>query len=91
MTVALEEAKLYLRVDGTQDDDLITGLIDTAEKLVQDVSRLEDEDFATKSAAVRIAVLYCVAYLYEHRESADHNRLMLTLRALLFGVREAKF
>ena len=39
---------------------------------------------------LRVAVLYTTAYLYEHRESANHNSLMLTLRALLFGVREVR-
>ena len=91
MIVTLEEAKLYLRVDGSEDDDLIGGLIQTAEHLVQDVSRLEDADFASESVTVRIAILYAVAYLYEHRENANHKSLMLTLRSLLFGVREAKF
>ena len=91
MIVTLEEAKLSLRVDGSEDDALIGGLIQTAEHLVQDVSRLEDADFTSESATVRIAILYAVAYLYEHRESANHKSLMLTLRSLLFGVREAKF
>ena len=39
----------------------------------------------------KAAVLYTVAYLYEHREEADHRGLMLTLRALLFGVRREGF
>ena len=40
---------------------------------------------------LRIAVLYTVAYLYEHREEADHNALNLTLRALLFSSHEGGF
>ena len=39
----------------------------------------------------RISVLYAAAYLYEHREEADHNALALTLRALLFGSRKEGF
>ena len=31
------------------------------------------------------------AYLYEHREEADHHALNLTLRALLFGSRKEGF
>ena len=89
--VTLEEAKLYLRVDGTEDDGLITGLIANAEKMVKDVSRLKDDEFSQESNTVRIAILYTIAYLYEHRESANHNSLMLTLRALLFGIREVRF
>ena len=55
------------------------------------MSRLDDEAFASESATVRIAILYAVAYLFEHREEADHYELDLTLRALLFGVREVRF
>ena len=36
----------------------------------------------------RMAVLYALGYLYEHREEADHKALMLTLRSILFAVRE---
>ena len=37
---------------------------------------------------MRVAVLYALGYLYEHREEADHHALALTLRSLLFGIRE---
>lgn len=37
---------------------------------------------------MRVAVLYAVAYLFEHREEADHHGLTLTLRSLLFALRE---
>jgi len=38
-----------------------------------------------------VAVLYAAAYLYEHREEADHHAMMLTLRALLSGSRKEAF
>ncbi len=37
---------------------------------------------------MRVAVLYALGYLYEHREEADHHALTLTLRSLLFSIRE---
>lgn len=37
---------------------------------------------------MRVSVLYALGYLYEHREEADHHGLTLTLRSLLFGIRE---
>lgn len=89
--VTLDEAKTYLRLDNSDEDDLVLSYIDTAEKLCQDMTRLSDDKFAEESSRVRIAVLYAVAYLFEHREEADHKELSLTLRALLFGVREVKF
>ena len=39
----------------------------------------------------QIAVMYAVAYWYEHREEADHQELTLSLRALLFGIRKEVF
>jgi hypothetical protein len=37
---------------------------------------------------MRVAILYALGYLFEHREEADHHGLTLTLRSLLFGLRE---
>ena len=39
---------------------------------------------------LRVAILYAVGYLYEHREEADHHALMLTLRNILCAIREGK-
>ena len=37
---------------------------------------------------LKVAILYALGYLYEHRENADHHDLAITLRSLLFGIRE---
>lgn len=85
--VDLEEMKAYLRVDGDEEDGLIEKLMETAERLSKDVAR----DDALSTATMRMAMLYATAYLYEHREEADHNGLLLSLRALLMGERKAAF
>ena len=36
----------------------------------------------------RVGVFYTLGYLYEHREEADHHDLVMTLRNLLFSIRE---
>ena len=91
--LTLDEVKKYLRVDFSDEDTLITSLISTADSLVRDVSRMEpDSEVSEASKPVMMAAeLYTVSYLYEHREEADHHDLMLTLRALLFGIREVTF
>ena len=91
--LTLDEVKKYLRVDFSDEDTLITSLISTADSLVRDVSRMEsDSEISEASKPVMMAAeLYTVAYLYEHREEANHHDLMLTLRALLFGIREVTF
>ena len=40
---------------------------------------------------LRVGVMYALGYLYEHREEADHHDLVMTLRNLLFAVREGVF
>lgn len=89
--VTLEEMKGYLRVDFSDDDALITQFISSAESLCMDVARIEDAEQFWENPIAKIAVMYAVAYLYEHREEADHHKLVLTLRAMLFGIREGEF
>ncbi len=92
MLLELAEVKNYLRVDTNEEDSLITGLSQSAEKLCMDVARIENaEEFAALGDTAKTAVLYATAYLYEHREEADHHALTLTLRSLLFGVRKEAF
>ena len=92
MIVTLDEVKEYLRVDYEDEDTLLHSLLSTAHKICMDVARISDEsDLTADTEVVRSAVMYAVAYLYEHREKADHNDLMLTLRALLSGIRREGF
>ncbi|MGN8773026.1 head-tail connector protein [Candidatus Weimeria sp. HCP3S3_B5] len=95
MEITLEEAKSYLRVTSSDEDALIESLIAAATEQVQDITRQSDEEFmANEERAlirIRIAILFTVAYLYEHREEADHHALNLTLRDLLFGTRKEGF
>ena len=98
--VTLEEAKGYLRVDSA-DEDAVTGvLLSAAERMCADVARLTDEKWAAVNSdtedtslipireTMKVAVLYALGYLFEHREEADHHALTLTIRSILFAVRE---
>ena len=89
--ITTDEAKVYLRVDDTDEDTIIEDMIDAGEKMCMDIARLDDEDDFAELENARIAVMYAAAYLYEHREEADHHALQMTLRALLFADREAAF
>ena len=87
--VTVDEAKNYLRIDVDEDDLLIQTLLNTAVQLCLDVARCEREEFEASDLS-KVAVLYTLAYLYEHREDADHHELTLTLRSLLFPLRESE-
>ncbi len=47
-----------------------------------------EADMRSVRETVRVAILYALGYLFEHREDADHHKLALTLRSLLFAIRE---
>lgn len=85
--VSLEEMKNYLRVDFDDDDALLEGIIVQSQQICMDVARFTDLQEFEKQPVSKIAVMYAVAYLYEHREDADHKALTVGLRALLFGIR----
>lgn len=87
MSITLDEAKSYLRVDYPEEDEIIQQFIETAEKLCSDTLRKSTEE----SKAARTAMLYAVAYLFEHREDADMNELTKSLRYILATERETAF
>lgn len=101
--ITLDEAKQYLRVDSADEDSLISSLIMTAEVLVRNVGRVTDDDWSAiiaepteedtdvvkeSRSVLRGGEFYTLAYLFEHREEADHHDLVITMRNLLFAVRE---
>ena len=89
--LTLDETKTYLRVDYDEDDELIENLINMAKQLCMDILRTDDESVLFEDANCKVAMLYAVAYFYEHREEGDFKTLTLDLRALLFGGRKAAF
>ena len=101
MKLTLEDAKIYLRVDSADEDEaVIKPIIATAKQLVKDVARSKTDFFDSDEAetdttedipVVKAAAYHAIAYLYEHRETADMNELTLQLRSMLFSVREAAF
>ena len=98
--VSLNDAKEYLRVDTEDEDATIGVLLSSAGRLCADVARLTEEQWEavnsdTEDASLtpvretmKVAILYALGYLFEHREEADHHDLTLTLRSILFAIRE---
>lgn len=89
--ITLDEAKTYLRVDFDDEDEYVKTLILSSIEHCREIARVASEEELASHKNAKIAVLYMIAYLYEHREEADHAELNLTLRALLFGIRKAEF
>ncbi len=89
--MTLEIAKKYLRVDTEDDDELINGMLESAEKMCLDILRNDKGDEIPDNPEFRIGILYAVAYMYEHREEADHGKLKKTLRDILCSDRREVF
>lgn len=51
---------------------------------------ITEEEAGEYRAVTRAAAFYTLGYLYEHREEADHRDLTLTLRSILFAIREGR-
>lgn len=53
-----------------------------------ETERYSADELAAIREMLRVAVLYALGYLFEHREEADHHALTMTLRSILFAIRE---
>lgn len=66
----LEDVKLYLRVDGTIEDELISSMIDAAIEYVKSASgktKLANGNDITDSELVKLAIKQLVTHWYDHR------------------------
>lgn len=88
MVLTVEEVKLYLRVDGDEEDALITKFILSAEEICEGILRYELTEFEIVPEVVKQAVMYAVANMYEKREDFDVKDVINTMIALLFSHRK---
>ena len=88
MIVSLEEVKAYLRVDGDDENTLITNFVSTAEEICEGVLRFPLMELDPVPETVKQAVLYAVANIYEKRESINVSTLMDTVKHMLFSYRK---
>lgn len=88
MVLTLEEAKLYLRVDGAEEDALITKFIMTSEDICEGILRFQLTEFTIIPEAVKQSILYAVACFYEQRENLDIKSVIEVMTRLLFAYRQ---
>ncbi len=91
MVVTLAVAKLYLRVDGDEEDTLITSFISTAEELCQGILRYPVLELTEIPEAVKQSVLFAVGNLYQQRENADIKEILEVMSRLLFAYRQEEW
>ncbi|WP_195603653.1 head-tail connector protein [Clostridium tyrobutyricum] len=88
MIISLEEVKLYLRIDGNEEDTLITGFITASEEICEGILRYPLSELDTVPDTVKQAVLVAAANMYEKRESFEVKEILDIMTRLLFSYRK---
>ncbi|CAB1253278.1 Phage gp6-like head-tail connector protein [Clostridiaceae bacterium BL-3] len=88
MIISLEEAKLYLRVDGDEEDTLITDFITASEEICEEILRYPLSELDTVPDTVKQAVLFAAANMYEKRENFEIKEVLDIMTRLLFSYRK---
>ena len=95
--LTLQETKDFLRLDGDDEDALVSSLIVTATELTEGVLRRKLTEFKEVPETVHQAMLIVVATLYEERQVAkdksgvDIKETLDLVRRMLFAYRREVF
>ena len=89
--LTLQETKEFLRVDGDDEDALISSLIVTAEVLTEEVLRRRLTDFQEVPEPVHQAALILTATLFEERQVSKDNKSGVSIQETLDLVRRMLF
>jgi uncharacterized phage protein (predicted DNA packaging) len=84
MNISLEELKKYLRIDGSEDDDILTLLIDSAKEFLKNAGVPESE-----SKLYKLAVMLYVSLHYENRDpSVKIDKLNFAFESIVLQLKE---
>ena len=95
--LTLQETKDFLRLDGDDEDALVSSLIVTAKEMVEDVLRYKLTEFVEIPETVHQAMLILVGTLYEERQiSIEKSGVNMAdtldlVRRMLFAYRKERF
>lgn len=89
--VSLGEIKIYLGLDGEEQNKLLAVFLETAENIVEKVLRYKINEHTPEIA--QSAILYVIWQLYFHRDDKDFNanELEKTVAVLLSDLRKMEF
>lgn len=95
--LTLQETKEFLRLDGDDEDALVSSLIVTAKELIEETLRYKLSEFEEIPETVHQAMLIVVGTLYEERQIAkdksgvDIKETLDLVRRMLFAYRREAF
>jgi uncharacterized phage protein (predicted DNA packaging) len=84
MNLSLDELKNYLRIDGSEDDTLLTLLVDSAKEYLHNAGVPESD-----SAQYKLAVMLYVALHYENRDpSAKMDKMNFAFESIILQLKD---
>ena len=89
MIVTVDEVKTHLRIQHSEEDDYLSGLIAQAQAAAENYCRAQFPEEAPEP--VRLAVLLFVGYYYENRDSPDrtaYGTMRMAFENLLYPYRD---
>ena len=88
MLITLAEAKAYLKIEGTEDDAVLSDCVSAASELTLNILRCQESDFEEIPKSVKQAALFCIASLYENREGGNIKAVLDITKGMLFAYRK---
>lgn len=93
--IDLADMKLYLRVDGDEEDGLIASLIAVGTEITEGVIRKKLTEFETLPESIKQAIMFATATLYENRQGGKNGLDMMTMidviKRMTFAYRQEAF
>lgn len=93
--IDLADMKLYLRVDGDEEDGLIASLIAVGTEITEGVIRKKLTEFETLPESIKQAIMFATATLYENRQGGKNGLDMMTMidviKRMTFAYRREAF
>ena len=89
MIVTVDEVKTHLRIQHSEEDDYLSGLIAQAQAAAEDYCRAQFPEEAPEP--VRLAVLLFIGFYYENRDVPDqqtYNTMRTAFQNLLYPYRD---
>ncbi|MGR6115716.1 head-tail connector protein [Aeribacillus composti] len=84
MNISLEELKKYLRIDGSEDDDILTLLVNAAKEALKKAGVPESD-----SDLYKLAVMLYVALYYENRDpSTKMDKLNFAFESIVLKLKD---
>ena len=92
MIVTIDEVKTHLRIQHSEEDDYLSGLIAQAQAAAEDYCRAQFPEEAPEP--VRLAVLLFIGFYYENRDVPDqqtYNTMRTAFQNLLYDTATTQY